>query len=74
MSTRFAGFAPTLFSEFGDLACVATERQLHAMPVRVALLLHDSLIVTLGRFPAGRGCRPNLKRPNVISANECCRE
>jgi len=43
-----------LLAQFSDLTCKAQERWLKPMPVRVALLLHDSLIVVLGDFPTGR--------------------
>jgi hypothetical protein len=44
------------------------------MPVRVALLLHDTLIVVLGDFPTGRAGAANMKGPDAIGAHQRGRE
>ncbi len=71
-----AGFrlAPALLAKFGDLTRKAHQRVFDPMPVRVALLLHDSLIVVLGDFPTGRAGRANMKGSDAISAHKRGRE
>jgi hypothetical protein len=64
-------FTPTLLAEFRDRTRVTGESLLHSMPVCVALLLHDSLILIFGCFPAGRVPWTDVKRPDVIRANKC---
>jgi hypothetical protein len=64
---RRSGFAPALLAKFGDLTRKAHERVFHSMPVRVALMLEDSLIVVLGDFPTGRAGAANMKGSDAIT-------
>jgi hypothetical protein len=59
-----------MFFEPGNLARKASEGQFNAMPVRETALLHESVILVLGCLPAPLRRRPNLKRPDMIGANE----
>jgi hypothetical protein len=63
-----------LLAKFGDLTRKAHQRVFDPMPVRVALLLDDSLIVVLGDFPTGRAGRANMKGSDAIGAHKRGRE
>ena len=58
-----------MLAKFGDLTRKAHERVFDPMPVRVALLPDDSLIVVLGDFPTGRAGAANMKGSDAIGAH-----
>jgi hypothetical protein len=63
-----------LLAKLGDLPRKAHERLFNPMPVRVSLLLDDSLIVVLGDFPTGGAGRANMKGSDAIGAHKSGRE
>jgi hypothetical protein len=69
-----SGFAPALLPQLGNLTREATEGLFDPMPVRIPLLVHDSLIFMLGGFPSARIGWVNAKRSDVLGANQLCRK
>ena len=65
---------PSPFLEFGDLLGEAKECPLDAMPVGLALRVHNLLILGLGCLPAGWKRWANVKGTDTICVNEGCRE
>lgn len=65
---RFA--APALLEEYGNLPSEMSEGSLHPVPVRIALLLYNALILTFGCFPTGQMRWMNVKGSYVIRANK----
>lgn len=67
-------FTPALLEEDGNLPSEMREGSLHPVPVGVPLLPDNVLILTFGRLPTGQLHWTNVKRSDVISANQRCRE
>jgi hypothetical protein len=67
-------FTPALPEEYDDLPMEMRERLLHPVPVRAPLLPHDVLILTFEDFPSGQRREMNMKRSDVIRANQRRRE
>jgi hypothetical protein len=65
-----SGVTPAPLSEKSDLTRETGKGMLDSMPVCVASLLHNPPIFGRGRLPAGWRCWTNLKRSNVICANQ----
>src|SRR4029453_4044427 len=63
-------FTPALLDERTNFPSEGGEGSLNPVPVRVALLVHNSIILTFECFPPGQGWM-NVKGSDVIRANEC---
>ena len=63
-----------MLAKFGDLTRKAHERLFNPMPVRVALLLHNTLIIVLGDSLTGRAGAANVKGSDAIGAHKRGRE